>query len=61
MSYAPFFSQFNPPAQAVRKHHRDLIKAIAAKQGEEASKVADAYLRKGTESFLTMVKPAAQP
>ena len=57
MSYAPFFAQFNPPAQAVRKHHRDLIKAIAGKQGDEASKVADAYLKKGTESFMTMVKP----
>ena len=51
LSYAPFFAQFNPPALAVRKHHRDLIKAIATKDGEGASKMADAYLRKGTEQL----------
>jgi DNA-binding GntR family transcriptional regulator len=57
MSYAPFFAQFNPPPQAVRKHHKDLIKAFATKNGDEASKVADAYLRRGTETFLQTVKP----
>jgi DNA-binding FadR family transcriptional regulator len=57
MSYAPFFAQFNPPAQAVRKHHRDLIKAISSKDGEGASKTADAYLKKGTEQFLVTVRP----
>jgi DNA-binding FadR family transcriptional regulator len=57
LSYAPFFAQFNPPAVAVRKHHRDLIKAIATKDGESASKVADGYLKKGTEQFLATVRP----
>jgi GntR family transcriptional repressor for pyruvate dehydrogenase complex len=57
MSYAPFFAQFNPPAQAVRKHHRDLIKAISSKDGEGASKTADAYLKKGTEQFLVTIRP----
>jgi GntR family transcriptional repressor for pyruvate dehydrogenase complex len=57
MSYAPFFAQFNPPATAVRKHHRDLIKAIATKDGEGASKIADAYLKKGTEQFLATIRP----
>jgi GntR family transcriptional repressor for pyruvate dehydrogenase complex len=61
LSYAPFFAQFNPPAQAVRKHHRDLIKSIAAHEGENASKVADAYLKKGTETFLTTVRPQPSP
>jgi GntR family transcriptional repressor for pyruvate dehydrogenase complex len=59
LSYAPFFSQFNPPALAVRKHHRDLIKAIAGHEGESASKIADAYLKKGTETFLATVRPPA--
>jgi DNA-binding FadR family transcriptional regulator len=59
MSYAPFFSQFNPPATAVRKHHRDLIKAISAHDGDAASKTADAYLKKGTEQFLATVRPSA--
>jgi DNA-binding FadR family transcriptional regulator len=59
VSYAPFFAQFNPPAQAVRKHHRDLIKAIQAKDGEGAAKVTDVYLKKGTEQFLATVRPAS--
>jgi GntR family transcriptional regulator, transcriptional repressor for pyruvate dehydrogenase complex len=59
LSYAPFFAQFNPPPTAVRKHHRDLIKAIAGREAENASKIADAYLRKGTESFLATLKPPA--
>jgi DNA-binding FadR family transcriptional regulator len=59
LSYAPFFAQFNPPALAVRKHHRDLIKAIGLHDGESASKVADGYLRKGTEQFLATVRPTS--
>ena len=59
MSYAPFFSQFNPPPLAVRKHHRDLIKAIASHDGDGASKVADGYLKKGTDTFLATVRPQA--
>ena len=46
-----------PAGAAVRKHHRDLIKTIAAKDGESASKIADAYLKKGTEQFLATVRP----
>ncbi|MDB4964565.1 MAG: regulatory protein GntR [Myxococcales bacterium] len=57
LSYAPFFAQFNPPPPAVRKHHRDLIKAISIKDGEGASKISDAYLKKGTEAFLATVRP----
>jgi GntR family transcriptional repressor for pyruvate dehydrogenase complex len=59
LSYAPFFAQFNPPGQAVRKHHKDLIKAIGGKESEAASKIADAYLKKGTETFLQTVRPSA--
>jgi GntR family transcriptional repressor for pyruvate dehydrogenase complex len=59
MSYAPFFAQFNPAAPAVRKHQRDIIKAVATKDGDGACKVADAHLRKGTEAFLATVKPPA--
>src|SRR5262245_59768385 len=43
LSYAPFFAQFHPPSQTVRKHHKDLIKAIAQRDGEAASKIADAF------------------
>ncbi len=57
MAYAPFFSQFNPPAVAVRKHHRDRIKAIAGHEADNAAKIADAYLKKGTEAFLATARP----
>ena len=41
----------------MRKHHRDLIKAIATNDGESASKISDAYLKKGTDAFLATVRP----
>lgn len=59
MSYAPFFAQFHPPAQAVRKHHKDLIKAIAQKDAESAAKVADAYLKKAIEQVQQITKASA--
>src|SRR5690349_1171692 len=31
LAYAPFFAQFNPPPQTVRKHHKDVLRAIATK------------------------------
>jgi len=58
MSYAPFFAQFNAPPAVVRKHQRDLVKAIAARDGEAAVKVADAYLRKGAETVAASLKVA---
>jgi len=61
MNFAPFFAQFNPAPAAVRKQHRDLLKAIAAKDGEGASKVADAFLKKGVDTLLATVRPTATP
>jgi DNA-binding FadR family transcriptional regulator len=59
LNYAPFFAQFNAAPATVRKHHRDLIKAIREKDGEGASKIADAYLKKGSEQLAAFAKPPA--
>ena len=58
LNYAPFFAQFNAPPQAVRKHHKELIKAIASKDAEGAARLADQYLKKGLETLQTLTKPA---
>src|SRR5260370_160016 len=50
-SYAPFFAQFNPPPAAVREHHRELLKAVAAHQPDRAAELADGYLAKGIEQL----------
>jgi GntR family transcriptional repressor for pyruvate dehydrogenase complex len=59
VNYAPFFAQFNPPPAAVRKQHRDLLKAISLKDGEGAAKVADTFLKKGVDTLLATVRPNA--
>jgi DNA-binding FadR family transcriptional regulator len=51
MSYAPFFSQFYPPAPTVRKHHKDLLKAIAQKDADTAAKLTDGYMKKAIETL----------
>ncbi len=58
LSYAPFFAQFNPPAAVVRKHHKELIRAILGKEGENAAKIADGYLKRGVETLLAATKQA---
>jgi GntR family transcriptional repressor for pyruvate dehydrogenase complex len=57
-NYAPFFAQFYPPAQAVRKHQKDLLKALAAKDEEAAAKIADAFLKKAIDQLNQTVRPA---
>lgn len=56
VNYAPFFATFNPPPQAVRKHQRDVLKAIAARDGEAAARAADAYLKKAVEQMQALAK-----
>jgi GntR family transcriptional regulator, transcriptional repressor for pyruvate dehydrogenase complex len=51
LSYAPFFAQFYPPAASVRKHHKELIKAISSKDAETAAKLTDGYLKKAIETL----------
>jgi DNA-binding FadR family transcriptional regulator len=56
LNYSAFFVTFNPPAAVVRKHHRDVIKAVEAHDGEKAALTADAHLRKGAEQLFATLK-----
>jgi DNA-binding FadR family transcriptional regulator len=58
LNYAPFFAQFNAPPASVRKHHRELIKAIATHDGDEAARCADQYLKRGLETLQALSKTA---
>jgi DNA-binding FadR family transcriptional regulator len=58
-SYAPFFAQFYPPAASVRKHHKELIKAIAQKDADTASKLTDGYMKKAIEALGTVARTTA--
>ena len=48
-SYMPMLSNLAPSAELVRKHHRELIGAVRARDHERAGKIADDYLRSGAE------------
>jgi GntR family transcriptional regulator, transcriptional repressor for pyruvate dehydrogenase complex len=58
MNYSPFFASINPPPQLVRKHQRDVLKAVVAKDPDAASKAADAYLRKAVEQVQATLRAA---
>jgi GntR family transcriptional repressor for pyruvate dehydrogenase complex len=48
-SYMPMLSNLAPSPEVVRKHHRELIHAVRARDFERAMRVADDYLRSGAE------------
>ena len=48
-SHAVFFAQVSPGAPVVRKHHRDVITAIKAREADKASKAVNDYLFKAQE------------
>jgi GntR family transcriptional repressor for pyruvate dehydrogenase complex len=56
LTYAPFFAQFSPPPPAVRKHHKELLKAIQSKDADSAGKIAEAYLRKSMETVQALTR-----
>jgi DNA-binding FadR family transcriptional regulator len=58
-SYSAFFASFNPPPAAVRKHERELIKAIQAHETDKAAAIADAHLKKGAEALFATFTPDA--
>lgn len=60
INYGAFFVTFNPPASAVRKHQREMIKAIETRDGDKAAQIADAHLRKGADQLFAVYK-AGQP
>jgi GntR family transcriptional repressor for pyruvate dehydrogenase complex len=55
-NYAPFFAQFYPPAATVRKHHKDLLRALGQKDEEGASKIVDAFMKKATDQLATLAR-----
>jgi DNA-binding FadR family transcriptional regulator len=56
LNYAPFFAQFNASPAFVRKHHRELIKAIASHDADGAAGLADQYLKTGLETLQVVTK-----
>lgn len=61
-TFMPLLANLAAPGEAVRKHHRDLIAALAAGEVAAAGKLADDYLRMGAELAGRMGgKPELQP
>jgi GntR family transcriptional regulator, transcriptional repressor for pyruvate dehydrogenase complex len=54
LNYASFFVHFNVSTEAVRRHHRALIKALAKHDEETAIRIADTYLARGAEHLLAL-------
>jgi GntR family transcriptional regulator, transcriptional repressor for pyruvate dehydrogenase complex len=54
MTYSSFFVAFNVSSDAVRRHHRALIKALAKRDAEMAARIADTYLAGGAEHLLSL-------
>jgi GntR family transcriptional regulator, transcriptional repressor for pyruvate dehydrogenase complex len=52
LAYGPFFAQLLQDADAVRKHHRALIKALIKHDAEAAAEVANTYMLRGAELLL---------
>ncbi|MCB9559582.1 MAG: FadR family transcriptional regulator [Kofleriaceae bacterium] len=48
-SYMPMLSNLAPSGEAVRRHQRDVIAALKARDPERAARSADEYLRSGAE------------
>lgn len=52
LNYADFFATLNPPAALIRQHHKQVLQAVRAKDGEKAYKSADEYLKKGFQQLV---------
>ncbi len=49
---AGLFTDFNPPAELVHVHHREVVAALRAGDAEAAASAADLHLRRGKEHLL---------
>ncbi|MCS6915831.1 MAG: FadR/GntR family transcriptional regulator [Myxococcales bacterium] len=54
MSHAAFFTQLSQPPAIIRKHHREVIEALRARDAERAAEAVDQYLSKGQELLATL-------
>lgn len=60
-SYTPVLMYLTAPSDVVRKHHQELIEALAARNPERASTIADAYLGTGALRVLEMLAKGELP
>ncbi|MBA2541591.1 MAG: FadR family transcriptional regulator [Deltaproteobacteria bacterium] len=62
-NFMPFLANLAAPGDLVRKHHRELIAALEKGDATSAGKIADEYLRLGSELAGRMAsdKPELQP
>ncbi len=59
LSHAQFFAQISQPAGVIRKHHRDVIRALRARDADKAGEAVDTYLSKGQELLGSLVPQPA--
>jgi GntR family transcriptional repressor for pyruvate dehydrogenase complex len=60
LSHAPFFTQISQAPQAIRKHHRDVIRALRAREPDKVAALVDEYLSKGQELLSSLFPPMQQ-
>ncbi len=61
LSHAQFFAQISEQPAAIRKHHREVIKAVRERDADKAAQAVDQYLSKGQQmlSSLFQMPPLA--
>ena len=52
IAYAGVFAAFNGPADKVRRHHREILRALAARDADKTAAAADAHLRRSADQVL---------
>lgn len=52
LNYSSFFMHFNVSSDEVRRHQRELLVALAARDADAAARIADSYLAGGAENLL---------
>jgi GntR family transcriptional repressor for pyruvate dehydrogenase complex len=60
LSHLPFFVQISQPPAQMRKHHRDIIAALRARDADRAAEEVDLYLAKGQELLSTLYAGVGQ-
>lgn len=53
--YAPFFANFNAPAEEIQKHEREILAAVERKDGAAAEKIAVTYLARAVDQLRTIL------
>lgn len=61
LNYASFFAHFTVSTEAVRRHHRALLKALAKNDAETAAKIADTYMGGAIQQLTGAPPPPETP